>query len=119
MSYTPPILNLLASAWIPPHAPATDPPDVTNIPCQLYLRSRASFFLTPSQTPPYIPALILRTAWPRGVLGPYIIIEIPAEDPGTYYYIAFSDPAHLGFSNVYTASPLIRCDAAGTAIVYN
>jgi hypothetical protein len=104
-----PNFNLLASLWYVGHTPSVDAPDVTDIPCQLYVNPRFSVLFITRDLMIRVPVDLL------AVYEPGQIVEIPA---ASSHYISINDtaPMHQGFSNEYWALYGFWCDTDGNAL---
>ena len=112
MAVSLPNFNLTFDLWVDPATPATDPPDFTNQPCQLYVRSKADIDTTPGNLDLWWPPIYLRV--PLGVVlpqkGDVVQVHHLALD---YYKVAWTQNIHMGFPNEYVLSLVRQCTDAG------
>jgi len=108
-----PNFNLTGVAWVPPHTPATDPEDIGDFPCQLYLPPRCEGieqFEGATQT--YVPPIILRLDKATPTIMKGFIVRVNTY-PTEYYLVQWVQKIHIGFPNEYRMAIMNQCDSSG------
>jgi len=115
--YTPPDFNLVADLWFFPNVPVIDPPDIVDIPCQLYRYSRD----TVNSPIAYIriPDTYSSVDWPNtaGIAANPIMEVVQGSE--RYYRVDRALWMHLGFPNQYIelqAVPIGNLASIGTTL---
>jgi len=117
MSYTVPVFNLFTDVWFDGKTPATDAPDVENLPTQKYLYSRGVWDIQPCEMEVYTPPIMIRipftdfNTWESSQ-----VFECPAES-GRYYRARFKEIMHEGFSNQYLVAVVVQCTNGGIPLI--
>ncbi len=112
MAVSLPNFNLTFDLWVAPGTPAGGPPDFTNRPCQLYVRSKADIDQTPGSPTFWYPPIYLRL--PVGTVlplpGDIVQVHHLALD---YYKVSWSQNIHMGFPNEYVMALVRQCTDSG------
>jgi len=110
--FTLPIFNLLTNYWTAGHTPAADPPDIVDVPSQLYVFSRLGVDQVAASPTLYTPPIMIRQP-----LGAYLAVvgDIAEAVPGSadYYKVRWVQVFHLGFPNQYLGVLVEQCNSAG------
>lgn len=102
MPFQAPVFNVTVNVWRPPAIPG-DPPTFTYL-AQLYIYSRGSTDITPTDVLTYQPRVDLRLA--KGTDIEVNDVVEADENSGWFYLVRWHDRMHLGFSNEYTVAVL-------------
>lgn len=113
-TYNVPNFNLRIRGWNPGHTPAGDPPDHTDVPAQLYVRTQSMIATDPFPPVGFKPSIFLRFPTPSLFVLNGSIWEPHNEDPGAYNLVVWLQKVHLGFPNEYLLAMVSQCDAMGT-----
>jgi len=107
-----PSFNLIYDGWVNPARPATDPPSVTALACQVYIHSRADIDQVSDSVDEWIPPIYLRTRLVdfHPHKGDVVQVNYLLND---YYVVKWSQNIHMGFPNEYVMSLIQQCNAAG------
>lgn len=98
--YELPHFNLLCFVWRDGHIPNTHLPDLSDIPCQLYVFPRFVIDQHESDEGYYVPPIILR--FPLGAFSPKFEDVYLIKGRAFMYYKAFwAERMHTGFPNEY------------------
>jgi len=115
MSFQLPNFNLLANIWAVGDGPLEGAPGYPDVPCQLYVNSKAAFDTEYGTAWAWSPPTFLRlpvafeAAWQNAG-----IIEITAH-LGDFYIAKWKERIHMGFPNEYLAIQMDQSvDAHGT-----
>jgi hypothetical protein len=120
MAYRLPSFNSLMNWWMPGNTPLAGPPDVANVPSQLYFYSRNFADTTPGAPHVWDPATYVRIG-----IATVVVLGLPMQGGilgftdanGTTWYckVVFWSHVHLGFPNEYVALLVEQCDAGGVS----
>jgi len=115
--YRIPIFNLVANVWLPGNLPASDAPDLEEVPCQLYMNPRheAQGQETPARE--YLPGIWIRYPIDRLNEGETHIWEAPSGS-GRYYRVRHTHIQHEGFPNAYLAALVHQADENGDQVYF-
>lgn len=111
MAFTLPQFNLPLLVWRSGSSPFVDPPDVEDLTCQLFIRSRMSLDITGGDDSSYSPPIILRI--------PLGFQPLPGDVYGvngnaiTYYKLRWSHIIHWEFPNAYWHVIVEMCNDRG------
>lgn len=103
----------LCNVWFAPGTPAAGAPDLVNVPCQLYVPSKAGVDMEPGTVWAWVPPIYLRL--PISETNAARLGKIYEVEPGTgFYYIKrWVDRCHRGFPNEYWMALLMQCTNTG------
>jgi hypothetical protein len=111
--YVLPNFNLLADVWFPGHTPATDPADVTDVPCQLYIHSRFDIGQTAGDVTSWTPPIIFRMPTAAPVIARGTILKETSVGTGCYK-VRWIQLIHVGFPNQYLVVLVEQCNDDGS-----
>lgn len=113
MAFTKPIFNLLCDIWNVPHVPSMDPADSVDVPCQVYVHSRADIDQLQTSSDQWVPPIYIRAATAAPIFQRGQII-LPHDFGADYYKVRWIQLVHMGFTNQYLAVLVEQCNADGT-----
>jgi hypothetical protein len=115
-----PKFNVLMDWWFPGNSPAMAPPDIHNVPAQLYFNSRSFADTTPSTPDVWDPATYVRISISSvNVLTPPLVGGVfgYTDANGSVWYLKVTLwwHTHLGFPNEYASLMVEQCAANGAS----
>lgn len=109
-----PTFNLVASVWNAGNSPSSGPADATDIPCQLYIDSRAGVDLQYGSPLAWTPPCWIRFPIAEvAAASSGIIYEVP-QGSARYYKKRWVEVIHSGFPNEYWGCLVAQCTDTGT-----
>lgn len=108
-----PVFNLLVNVWFTGNTPLAGPPDLLDLPAQLYINTRIGFDAQPGSRTSWFPPIWIRIASGSYTSSQGDIFEVDAGS-GFYYKHRMWERIHLGFPNEYWAILVDTCTDNGT-----
>lgn len=119
MAYVLPVFNQVCDFWAPSSDPATDPPDMTDQPCQIYLIPKPLAPISFGTISAHSPPIFFRLPYEFYVNWGFPMVEgvfSHIDDQGNqwFYEIEWWEIAHAGFANQYLVCMVAQCDTGRT-----
>lgn len=110
--YRVPEFNLLCFAFSPGQLPGVDVPKMFDVPCQLYLHSKADIDVTQGNFNAWVPPIYLRFPRTYTDIKRDWICKIDGYFE-LYYKVRWAEHMHLGFPNQYWQAQCEQCTVEG------
>lgn len=113
MAFSLPNFNLLADKWNAGHTPAGDPADYTDLPCQVYVHTKADIDQAQGDASSWTPPIYFRMPNLSPVFDRDAILTETTVGTG-YYKVRWIQTVHVGFTNQYLVVLVEQCNSDGT-----